>query len=262
MARFDGILICSDWDGTLHTKDGVVEEDIKAIGHFCKNGGRFTFCSGRQQTYLNDYIDTVKPNAPVISLNGAVITDIQASKTLHRTALDDDAPRILGKVFALGADINSVSVFHDQDNEVVRTSVNSYDEFVKVLHGCRIYKIVFIMPSVESTLYLQQLLPDICDSRYTFVRSWETGIEMISSKSTKGAAALRLKNLLGAKTLVTVGDFENDIDMMQAADISYAVASAPDHVKAFASRVTASPCGGAIAEIVRDLERGSNSASK
>lgn len=262
MARFDGILMCSDWDGTLHTKDGIMSEDIEAIKYFCANGGKFTVCSGRPQEYLNDYIDLIHPNAPVISLNGAVITDVDASKTLHRTYLAEDAPQILGKAFELGVHISSVSVFYDEDGSVVRTPIHSFDEFKEMIPDRKIYKIVFIMSDVADTIRLKELLSQVCSSGYDFARSWETGIEMISTSSTKGASALRVKELIGADTLVTVGDFENDIDMMHAADISYAVANAPDHVKAFASHLTVSPCGGAIAEIIQSLERLRTSASK
>ena len=31
MGKFDGILICSDWDGTLFYNGGISEENIKAI---------------------------------------------------------------------------------------------------------------------------------------------------------------------------------------------------------------------------------------
>ena len=48
MGKFDGILICTDLDGTLLRKDkSVSKENIEAIEYFKKEGGLFTFVTGR-----------------------------------------------------------------------------------------------------------------------------------------------------------------------------------------------------------------------
>ena len=66
-----------------------------------------------------------------------------------------------------------------------------------------------------------------------------------------------LANLLGdVKLLVCAGDFENDISMIESADIGYAVANSHPDVKAAADRITKRTCAeGAIAEIIEDLDR-------
>ena len=48
MAKFDGILICTDLDGTLLKKDKTVSrENLDAIEYFKANGGYFTYVTGR-----------------------------------------------------------------------------------------------------------------------------------------------------------------------------------------------------------------------
>ena len=47
MGKFDGVLLCSDWDGTLTDGRAVPQENIDAIRYFQKDGGYFTFASGR-----------------------------------------------------------------------------------------------------------------------------------------------------------------------------------------------------------------------
>ena len=55
---------------------------------------------------------------------------------------------------------------------------------------------------------------------------------------------------------VAVGDYNNDIEMLRAAALGYAVANAHPDVKAAADRVTKRTCAeGAIAEIIEDLDR-------
>ena len=48
MGKFDGILICTDLDGTLYRNDKTVsKENREAIEYFKNEGGYFTFITGR-----------------------------------------------------------------------------------------------------------------------------------------------------------------------------------------------------------------------
>ena len=54
MGKFNGILICTDLDGTLlDNEKHVSKENIEAIEYFKKNGGLFTFLTGRMPFYLS-----------------------------------------------------------------------------------------------------------------------------------------------------------------------------------------------------------------
>ena len=86
-------------------------------------------------------------------------------------------------------------------------------------------------------------------------RSCPTYVEVSCIEACKGTAARRLKDMLGAKLLVTAGDYENDISMLRAADIGYAVGNASPEVKAAADRVTVDVSDHAIAAIIHDLDK-------
>ena len=74
----------------------------------------------------------------------------------------------------------------------------------------------------------------------------------------KGNAVRKLRELLGGRevihTVVCVGDYENDLSMIEYADIGYAVANAIQPVKDAADRVTVSNREHALARIINDLE--------
>ena len=77
---------------------------------------------------------------------------------------------------------------------------------------------------------------------------------IFKKSNDKGSAIKRLASHLGVKLTIAVGDYENDIDMIEAADIGYAVANAIPAVKAVADRITVSVHEHALAAIVRELE--------
>ena len=85
------------------------------------------------------------------------------------------------------------------------------------------------------------------------VRSSYHLIEILDKRLTKAGAALFLKEYTGAHTLICVGDFENDIDMIKSADIGYAVENAAPAVKLVADRITCSAKDGAIAKIIEEI---------
>ena len=60
MGKFDGILLATDWDGTFFYEGSLLEENIKALHYFEKNGGKFTVCSGRYSDFLKGFMDKVK----------------------------------------------------------------------------------------------------------------------------------------------------------------------------------------------------------
>ena len=70
MGKFDGILICTDLDGTLYENDKTISsENKKAIEHFKSEDGYFTFITGRMPYYSVDAYNSVKPNVPFGCVN-------------------------------------------------------------------------------------------------------------------------------------------------------------------------------------------------
>lgn len=58
LGKFDGILICSDIDGTIlenSTFGSIFEKNAEAVKHFTDNGGRFTFITGRYKFFSEGY---------------------------------------------------------------------------------------------------------------------------------------------------------------------------------------------------------------
>ena len=70
--RYDGILFCTDYDGTLFY-DGVHPDNLEAIREFMENGGRFTLATGRANYEVRQADLPVHHNAPMLCMIGSRI---------------------------------------------------------------------------------------------------------------------------------------------------------------------------------------------
>jgi HAD superfamily hydrolase (TIGR01484 family) len=251
MGKFDGILICSDWDGTLHTAKGVSENNIKAINYFQSEGGLFTVCTGRRSDHLNDLIRGFQINTYTISINGAQIIDQRSGHILYEGFFDKDAAPLAKKIFDLAEEEYFFTVFYKDHGEVVIKKIITYEEFTDIFNSYPVYKLVY-SGTLASVLKAKKELINL--GEYKFIRSWETGIELLRESNTKGKAAERLKRETGSRLLVAVGNYENDIDMFNSADLSYAVEGSCEEAIAAATKTTVSAEDGAISAVIFDIE--------
>ncbi len=252
MGIFDGILLCSDWDGTLHTKEGFNEKDLKAIRYFKDNGGTFTICSGRYLPYLGSFFDVICPNTYVITLNGAIIIEPKTEAVAYEGFLGEGALTILDKL--LEADFSSLMIYFENAESGQAFTKEEYKTARKTIQDRRIYKCILVGNDISVVRRAKDSLKGVDLMGHTVVSSWPESLELISERNTKGAAVIRLKKLLGARVLVTVGDYENDVSMLKAADIGYAMGDAVKGAKMAADRITLPSGEGAIAKIISDLE--------
>ena len=78
-------------------------------------------------------------------------------------------------------------------------------------------------------------------------------LEIVKKDVSKAAAALALKERLGAERLVVFGDAENDIPLFEVADAGYAVENAVPALKEMAAQVIGSNSSDAVAETIARL---------
>ena len=111
--------------------------------------------------------------------------------------------------------------------------------------------------NVEKTRKLCDHLAEKYRDEYSVFLGWSFGIEILPKGANKGTAVKRLREILGdkVKNVICVGDSESDTFMFETADIGYAVLNATEETKAKADRVTVHFKEGAIAEIIKDIEK-------
>lgn len=86
----------SDLDGTLLNSDGVPsEENLREIEFFKREGGLFTFVTGRMHFFAENIYRAVRPNAPIDCINGGGLYDFKVDKFIWRQPIWSNTEREL-----------------------------------------------------------------------------------------------------------------------------------------------------------------------
>lgn len=265
MNKFKGYLICTDCDGTLTDNEGKVsDENAEAIKYFEEEGGLFTLATGRFPHFANNFKDKFLVNAPIVSLNGAVIYDINKEKILNSWIMDKDAfANVLRYVNEEWPQIweiwTSTNIYESTGYKPGENNYNKnkLEEYITTIPNS-LYKNLFIQPA-DITKKMQKELKIRFGDKFRFDLSWPEGIEMQSADSGKGIAIKYLKEHLGKMngniihTTIGIGDNENDLNMIECSDIGYAVGNAVEELKEKADRITVANTESAIAKIISEL---------
>lgn len=259
MGKFDGILICSDIDGTIF-KDSFIEEpfisNAKAVKYFTENGGRFTFITGRYKFFLRDMPLYPLINAPAGIFNGAAVYDYGADKLLYARHIEHTCEELADAAKDFRGHLIRITYPLDTEENTVQFISGALPA---QLYGKKPLKCIYVFDSEQSALEFKKEL--LNNSRFNdcyISRSWNVSVELTSALATKGHAAKYIKEFTGAQTLVTIGDYENDIPMLKLADIGAAVGSAPDSVKSSADIIVKPCCDGAVFDLIELLDKKAN----
>lgn len=270
MGIFDGYLICSDCDGTMTDRKSILQkEDADAINYFQSEGGLFTFATGRFPKYIDKFLEWFHPGTYQVMANGTTLYDVDNRRIVHEVTMDPPKEileflRDNGLCHLIYVDHQNHSTGWCDSQEMIERMKQWGDDRVKYPTLDELYtdgdpepwhKVNFCFDTVEQAEKAEKALKEAFPEE-TFVRSWATGIEILPRNGGKGACVNKLRELLGDKihTVVCAGDYDNDISMLEVADIGYAVANASDNCKNVADRITVSNEEHAIRQIIRDLE--------
>ncbi len=255
MKKFEGLLLCTDVDGTLADRSGkavISRENIEAVNYFMEQGGLFTLATGRQRKFTKQFDEMFICNAPMILINGTVVVDSMGMPIYSKT-LPEEA---MGDIFSIYKGISGIKESH----------IRSIDGQIKYLFDegrysmaenslPPWYKCIFLFDKEEDCSNSTEKMIKEFGTKYEFDRSWPIEVEMHGKGSGKGDAVRFLRRFYGEKVqkVICVGDYENDISMLLEADEGIAVSNAIDSVKAAADRITVSCDESAIARIIGEL---------
>ncbi|NLP34924.1 MAG: HAD family phosphatase [Clostridiales bacterium] len=264
-------LIVSDIDGTLLTSDRkLTKENIEAIRKAKEQNIKFTLSTGRVASMIDYYIKTLEIDTPVITLNGAVVWDPVKKQTVSDIPMDLDELNGLLEfckyhemdyaAMTMGTNYfskNSVRINRYQRyNEFAKSQgmsimeVDTFDDEHRCIEGVKVYKILVTEKDPKRIKILEDYLPTLKKTGFT---ASEPGLLDIAEKTVnKGMGVKKLAEAFNLRPdeVCTLGDYDNDIAMLQYAGFSVAMGNALDNVKKHAFYVTATNDESGLAEVV------------
>jgi hydroxymethylpyrimidine pyrophosphatase-like HAD family hydrolase len=254
-------LLVSDLDGTLLRRDATLSErTTRVVNDYIAEGGLFTYASGRSFASASRVTAPLNLNLPVITYSGAIVVDPRTGEPREARTLAADA---IDEVFHLTRESALVQpilfAIHDGRDRVCWRDDLMTPGVSHYLRG-RSWDTRLLPLTTWSTIDLstvffisligaEQPLRDLHD-RLTAARDHchvalmediyaedQWWLELNSFAGTKAAAAIVIREELGADALVCFGDHHNDLPMFTVADTALAVANAAPAVRAAATEV-------------------------
>lgn len=242
------LLFATDMDDTLlNSKKEITVENQRAIAEFIKDGGHFVIATGRAVPATEPYVKQLGIQEPCILYNGAGIYDFEQHRFLWTASLPETARGYLKDILDMFPAVGAEILYGDQIYVVRKNKYVSWHVDVEHLEYQELspdelpdgwFKVLFVMDSTlqdEVWQYMQgKAYPDV-----VFIKSSEIYLEMMPLGVSKGDTLLRLAQLVGVKQEHTaaIGDYNNDIELIQKAAVGFAVANAPDEIRQIADVV-------------------------
>ena len=269
MKKFEGILITTDLDGTLLRKDkSISPKNKEAIEYFKKNGGLFTFITGRPPVIVGDIYNEVRPNAPIGCFNGGGIYDVAKKEYIWKQPLEREA---LQMVEYVDKNLPGMSIqicgfedsyFCKMNEAMIRHRDTAGFKDIR----CHYYdveetiaKVLFAHEEEKELFKLRDMLNSHpLAEKFDFIRSDPEYYEILPKGMSKGNLVIKLADILGIdmKRTVAIGDNDNDASMIAQSGIGLAVANASENAKSVADIVTVSNEEDAIAKLIFDIDSG------
>lgn len=246
MIRF----LAMDLDGTLvpHTLK-ISEENKDAVKKAQEAGVLVTVATGRMSPSAWPYIEQLQINVPVITYNGAVITDPQTGKKLKEAPVDK---RLTRSLLELCREKQWYIQAYFEDRLLVYEK-NKKSEMYSYISGVPAISIGDDLWSLDSATKLLSIADDddqrnemgetfrkYFSKQGNIAESLGNYVEITSMDAEKGKAVAFLCDHYGIsiKNAMTIGDGGNDLGMIQVAGLGIAMGGASEKLKNLADHVT------------------------
>ncbi|ROR30528.1 hypothetical protein EDD66_102180 [Mobilisporobacter senegalensis] len=261
--KYTNRILLSDMDGTLlDSNSRVSSKNKEAIKFFVNNGGKFGIATGRSQLNSVNFLDEVPISAPCILYNGGALYDFTANNFIALNLLPErvlinflqycirEVQNVMVQIYSTDM-CYFVSKEALADPEVVAGhQPGQFIQIEDIIHEPWI-KILFSGSEKDLKLVEKMMFQfDIAD-KVSRVFTSDIYLEILPLGVSKGSMLKNLKKTIGDDyKIYAVGDYNNDIEMIQLADVGIATENALSCLKDMADHISASNDEDAIADII------------
>ena len=270
----NNMLCICDLDGTLLLPGGRLSSKSKyCLNNLIENGANIAIASARTPGTIIKILDGLNIKLPVACMNGSVIYDINSRKFLQKHIIAIKTTEIINNMFKkLNLNLfihcpshdNSLNIyytnltnsaeinfFNKRKNiplkKYIKGNMNNNDEpvFLVAINKKNILQPIFFklqaMENIKCCLY-----QDVYDEDTYF-------LEIYNKNASKKYALNWLKSYCNAQKTIAFGDNYNDIPMLTAADVSYAVSNGTDACKSVCDFIIGSNENDSVAKTIASI---------
>ncbi|WP_413375388.1 Cof-type HAD-IIB family hydrolase [Alkalihalobacillus sp. 1P02AB] len=242
---FSDLCIVTDLDGTLLDDDQQISNRSRqTIAAFQKEGGIFTFATGRVQTSIVSFVEQLNIQYPIITHNGAQIFCPKTKRVIYRQTLplNDSLKEMLAK-------LENVEIMYFIDEDIYTNekgpliSLFEKKEKLTVLEvlPLQIESVSKIIIAHKNQTFLTALEEQIKIKHFCLSTTFSEPeyLELLPNNTSKGIALKHFNKHYNHdnRKLITFGNNINDISLIKAADVGIAVYNAQLELKHVATKV-------------------------
>jgi Cof subfamily protein (haloacid dehalogenase superfamily) len=260
-------IIFSDMDGTLLTSwdlgPVIPTSNLTSIKKWLDLGGMFSVATGRNLKNVPQYFTDFKITTPLVLVNGSLIYSQIDNKVLYQKKISDlflyDAINYFKKsnyVCLVLSNHNEVySVVHEHSIFKPIIDFPHQDISLEDIRNIEVLKISFVVAEQYADIVHDEINNLKYIKEVNVLPSAKRFIEVVNNTSTKSTGIKRAIEIakLTDKTIVCIGDYLNDLEMFEIADIKAAPINGHEDVKKSADIITRSNNDGAISDLINKL---------
>lgn len=256
-------LVATDMDGTLlNSKHEIHDSFFPVFKKLKDHGVIFVAASGRQYFNLAKTLEAVKDEVIFAAENGSYV--VFRDEEIHIQAMD---PEIAGELILISRNIaDTYPIICGKKKAYVENDEPEFINHLKLYFER--YEVVENLLEIRDDQFLKFTLCDLAGSEinsYPHYKKYESALQVKVSgpiwldishkKANKGRAMEVLQekfNVTASQTMV-FGDYLNDLEMLEKAHYSYAMANAHPDIKKIARFIAKSNDENGVVEILSEI---------
>lgn len=272
-------LFASDMDGTLLCSDfSISRENLDAIAELTRRGIVFAIATGRSYIDARSILDKYDLRCPIVCSNGAAVRDAGGGLVSKRTIPLEELSRLCTYMDEHG-------IFYGINTTWDLSMLPDWEALVDAEEGATPEQLAFVKGPVLSQYGLrfipsfapflsgeepscsislastsEKKLDDLAafaalSGKVHLMASGFSSLEITPAGCSKASGLRELGEFLGVslEEMVSMGDNYNDLDMLLETGRSFAVANAPEDIRAACTGVTPSCNENGVAYAIRRL---------
>jgi hypothetical protein len=247
------VLLITDMDGTFLPASKIPgEKSLRAVKDFQMAGGKFSIATGRAIQAANQYFDSFQVNCPIIMCNGGMVYDLNNKKQIYDVFVPDFTRNIVKQLLSDNPDVGCEVLTLDNVYVPRMTPLEAQHNVI-----CKVNPVICGVDDIPDNWYkvlfaiepekMDRLIGYVAEKGWSgvdFVRSSKEYYEILPLNISKGTGLRKMREVCGFEdfTVVAVGDYNNDIEMLKAADVGMCPSNGVDEVKKIADVVLDVSC--------------------